>query len=136
MTPVSCAQCGRVITEGATEPIKARRPCPSCGSTTRNIKVLAQDGAILREKLGMKARRPGRSRPYFEAVCGADLHRKTGRWMHKSRIIDRENDLYQELVVDPGTGNVVHECREPLSAHRGHGTARRSSQRKRSRGEL
>jgi len=44
--------------------------------------------------------------------------------MHKERIIDREKDLYFEKVKDKETGQVVHECDEPLGEHRWHGSAR------------
>jgi hypothetical protein len=30
----------------------------------------------------------------------------------------------EEVVTDPETGNVVHRSEEPLSEHRGHGSAR------------
>jgi hypothetical protein len=45
--------------------------------------------------------------------------------MKHSRIIDRDNDSYHEIVMDPISGKVVHECKEPLSQHRGHGSAKR-----------
>jgi hypothetical protein len=44
--------------------------------------------------------------------------------MQLTRIIDREKDLYKEVVKDPDTGEIVHECEEPLSQHIGHGTAK------------
>lgn len=42
--------------------------------------------------------------------------------MKKERLIDRDNDLYKEIVIDPVTGDVVHKCEEPLSKHFGHGS--------------
>ncbi len=44
--------------------------------------------------------------------------------MVKKRIIDRENNWYEEVVVDEETGEVVHENSEPLSDHKGHGSAK------------
>jgi hypothetical protein len=32
--------------------------------------------------------------------------------------------LYEEVVIDDETGETIHECREPLSDHTGHGSAR------------
>jgi hypothetical protein len=52
---------------------------------------------------------------------GDDLHHATGRWMKLDRTIDRERNQYDERIVDPVTGAVVHECHEPLDKHRGHG---------------
>ena len=39
-------------------------------------------------------------------------------------VIDRENDLYKEVVTDPDTGKIIHQCEEPLSEHVGHGSAK------------
>jgi hypothetical protein len=73
----------------------------------------------------MKARDPKGGRPKYEAVQGDDLHRKTGIWMKLTRIIDRANDWYQEIVTNPQTGEEVHKIEEPLSEHRGHGSAKK-----------
>jgi hypothetical protein len=74
--------------------------------------------------MGLKGRRREGGRPYFEAVSGADLQRKSGKWMHLERVVDRENDNYREVVKDPETGAIIHECEEPLSKHQGHGAAK------------
>ncbi len=44
--------------------------------------------------------------------------------MDKYRRIDRDNDRYDEVVIDPETGEIVYECHEPLSEHWGHGSAK------------
>jgi hypothetical protein len=70
-------------------------------------------------------RRGSTGSPYREETSGDDLWRKTGQWMHLTRTIDRATNLYSEQVVDPRTGEVVHQCEEPLSAHSGHGSAKK-----------
>jgi len=72
----------------------------------------------------MKGKRPGKKKPFIEQISGADLFRKIGRWMHLSRVIDRENDWYSKVITDPVTGKIVYRCEEPLSKHTGHGSAR------------
>lgn len=42
----------------------------------------------------------------------------------RERPIDRSNVIYREEVIDPTTGRVIHHCEEPLSKHRGHGSAK------------
>jgi hypothetical protein len=74
--------------------------------------------------MGIHGRDPSGGRPFIEQRSGDSLHRKTEKWMKLSRVIDRDRDLYVEKVIDPETGNVIHECSEPLSAHRGHGSAK------------
>lgn len=38
--------------------------------------------------------------------------------------VDREADRYTERLVDGETGEVIHDVDEPLSEHRGHGSAK------------
>jgi len=124
-TTVKCGNCGLQLDEDTSTSTETRLPCPACGSMTRAIHVTVHDTVTIREKLGMKGRHADGGKPFIEQVHGADLHRDTGTWRHLSRIIDRENDQYYEVVKDPVTGKILHECREPLSKHRGHGAAKR-----------
>ena len=91
---------------------------------TRTIHVTIRENVTIKEKLGMKGRRAGGGKPFIEQVQGDDLHRDTETWRQLSRVIDRENDAYHEVVKDPATGEILHECHEPLSQHRGHGAAK------------
>ena len=121
---VSCGNCGVKLNEDPGLPTEKRNPCPSCGSTTRIFHVIIRDTIMVKSKLAMKGRHLGRGKPFIEQVHGDGLQRETSGWMKLSRIIDRENDQYHEVVIDPISGKVVHECKEPLSKHRGHGAAK------------
>jgi hypothetical protein len=122
---VNCGNCGLQLEEDTSTPTEDRLPCPSCGSKKRAIHVTIHDTLTFKEKLGMKGRHAGGGKPFIEQIQGDDLHRDTGTWKQLSRVIDRENDEYHEVVKDPSTGEVIHECHEPLSKHRGHGAAKR-----------
>lgn len=63
----------------------------------------------------------------FELQAGDQVENSSGRWMRKRRLIDRGQDLYEETVVDAETGEVRTDCREPLSQHWGHGSAKAGS---------
>ena len=76
------------------------------------------------DSLEGKMRLAGVGKPVYEFLDGHDLQKSTGKWMTKERIIDRQNDKYQEKVTDPETGAVIHHCEEPLSKHWGHGSAK------------
>ena len=76
-------------------------------------------------KLIAKAKHRGRKKPYVEQTVGDDLDRKSSRWMKLHRRIDRDSKWYDERITDPLTGRVVHECSEPLTAHRDRGSARK-----------
>jgi len=71
----------------------------------------------VREYLRTKAKRVSEKKPYIEAESGEQLSVRTGEWITKRRVIDRDADSYEERVVDPESGIVVHECSERLSEH-------------------
>ncbi len=104
-------------------PELVRTPCPICSSTTREISAGITLGVKVGEYLGFKQKR-GPGKPIFESMHKPDLHRKTGKMMELARVIDRETDRYKEIVTDPITGKVVHFCEEPLTEHKGHGSAK------------
>jgi hypothetical protein len=72
----------------------------------------------------LKHKRPGHKKPIYESVSGDDLHRKSGQWNHLTREIDRENDRYKEVILNPTTGEVIRSVDEPLTEHTGRGSAK------------
>jgi len=118
---VQCGNCQGPIDEPTDLPAENRKPCPSCGSTIRRINVRVSDTLTCHESLGLKLK-DSTGKSLSESLGGDDLHRKSGKWMHKTRIIDHKGDRYKEVVTDPLIGDLVHECDEPLSRHRGHGS--------------
>ena len=64
---------------------------------------------------------PSRKKVRAEFYQGYEKSEALGKDVRKTRDIDRCNNLYHEKVEDPETGEIVHECTEPLSNHRGHG---------------
>lgn len=73
----------------------------------------------------MKGAKKGRKKPTREQWFGSSFSVAARKWMQLDRILDRENDWYEETVIDPETGQIVHYCAEPLSQHTGRGSAKR-----------
>ncbi|MEW5802370.1 MAG: hypothetical protein AB1847_09735 [bacterium] len=122
--PITCKKCGLILNESLLP--EMRIPCPMCGSISRSFEVSIEEKIKVYSKLGLRHKRgrvPGRHS--YESITGADLHKKTGKWMKIDRVIDRENDFYFEKVIDPKTKKIVHCCQEPLSSHQGHGSAKK-----------
>ncbi len=123
-----CGSCGAPIDEPSNTAPEERKPCPSCGSTSRQIRVELAEALEFHASLGYKAKSQGKGKPYLEGRTGDDLYRKTGKWMLLERVIDRAKNWYKKLITDPETGKVVHRCEEPLTDHRGHGSAKKKSE--------
>ena len=119
-----CSACGSAIDEPTSTRIAERKPCPSCGSVARTFSVHVRESLTLREKIGLKHKRPGHKKPIYESVSGEDLHRDTGQWSQLTREIDRENNRYKEVIVKPQTGEIVRHVDEPLTDHTGRGSAK------------
>ncbi len=125
MDTVRCGQCKTLLDEPLQTPAESRIPCPKCGSTSRLFeKTLAAMGTA-RASLGLKAREPGRRKPFLEQISGASYFLKAQRWAERLMRIDRRNNQYREVVTDPETGAIIHKCEEPLTNHRGRGDARK-----------
>lgn len=127
---VRCGNCGFTLDEAAGIKSAERLPCPECGAKSRKIDVFVNEKLVFRESLKLKGYHTGGKNPFVEHVQKDDLTRKTGRWSLLTRKIDRDSDGYSEIVVDRETGNVIHLCEEPLSEHRGHGSAKCKSNKK------
>lgn len=124
MKEVTCKECGATRGEEFRTG-SGTYACPSCGSTNIHVHVILVEIVSVHDCVGIKARREGERKPFREVFAGGDLRRRDGKWMEKKRVIDREQDLYEERVVDPETGEVVHECSEPLTKRNGHGSAKK-----------
>lgn len=132
---VFCAQCGRLIAELPGLPVEERTPCPSCGSTTRRFTKTLSETIPVRASLDGKKKSPAyasRQRLRVRLQVGDQIEHRTGRWVFKERRTDKDASpaWYFERVSDPATGEVLHECSEPLQNHTGHGSAKHNAEQK------
>ncbi len=119
----TCTNCNTQV-DASTDTTELRAACPSCGSSARNYHVHIEESVVIRDGLGLKAKRPGQKRPYFESKSVPDLSISRKKVVHLERVLDRDNDRYFEQVTDYETGEVIHKRDEPLTAHVGHGSAK------------
>jgi hypothetical protein len=122
------SECGAVLNEAPSTPIESRAGCPKCGSLSRLVTLEIATTATVYLALKAKARhgQPGQVRPFLILKSITEIFRKTGERTHREKIEDRDNDRYRERVVSLESGKVLHECDEPLSEHRGHGSAKKT----------
>lgn len=126
-TSITCTGCDAALDEDLSTP--QRPPCPHCGSTGRHVAVDLSDKVEIRDRVLLRAKDPkrtGKQKLRMELITGADLHRQSGKWYEKERLIDKDARRYREVVKDPATGEMIHFCDESLDLHQGHGSARNS----------
>jgi hypothetical protein len=80
-----------------------------------------------RKTLRVKVRRSGAKKPTIEILKGDDFHYETGTWRKRDRVIDKEKDLYHKTIRDRETGEILYECKEPLSKHQNRGSAKKKT---------
>jgi DNA-directed RNA polymerase subunit RPC12/RpoP len=125
---VWCGGCGRQLEEPPSTPAGERIACPDCGSQVRKFGVEITSAVEVRAGVRAKARsgkagKPG-GRPWMTLLSEPSWSRRYNKWMERLKVEDRRHDRYTEVVRDPDTGEITHECEEPLSEHQGHGSAR------------
>lgn len=124
---IECASCGEGLPDEWIS--SGDRECPVCGSDQKKIYLNFVDETPLDLKEVLQGKLKdgnysAKKNPRYEFFEGADISRSDGRWMEKVRIIDKYENRYFESVVDPDTGEIIHQCEELLSDHRGHGSDR------------
>jgi hypothetical protein len=121
-----CGRCDTPLTERSDLPPRARPPCPWCGSLSRMFSVEMTSRLYLHSSFRARARHKTGSW-FVEQIAAKDYSMSRGRWVDNVRRIDRDArpPWYDEDITDPTTGEVIHETHEPLSEHRGHGSAKR-----------
>jgi hypothetical protein len=121
MDSTSCSDCGNLFADSVE-----RVPCPKCGGAKRTFSVFVCEKVNLREFIGYRIVNTSvRKEPLVEHIHRLELQVSTGRMVEKSRTIDRRADEYYEEVIDDLTRKVIHSVREPLSTHKGHGSAKK-----------
>jgi DNA-directed RNA polymerase subunit RPC12/RpoP len=123
--PTYCGKCKTELDESSDSGVN-RKPCPRCGSKSRNF--VEQLRVSAKALAGMRAKhRRGSGKPIWESRNEPSFSKKSSRLVRHERTIDRENDLYREVVTDLETGKIIHQCKESLSEHVGHGSAKPST---------
>lgn len=105
-------------------------PCKNCGSSEIKGGLVAHEAKTVHIQIRVKVKVPGVAKPILDMRQGTELHRDTNTLRYVSRIIyrvrnrlDRARDRYTEQIDDKD-GNVVRKVDEPLSDHRGRGSAK------------
>ena len=122
---VKCESCGTVLPSDWSQ--LEGQPCAVCGSDSLHISLQICDRIVAREQIKGKVKNPRykskRNRPSREFKVGSEPQRgRPGKWAYVCRDINREHNTYDETVVDEETGQVLRECHQPLSEHKGHGS--------------
>ena len=127
----TCSNCGKELDEPRDISTEQRKPCPSCGSIERVIKQLLKGestshGMLKGKKLDLtgEKRKGKKKKALSEFMVGSELCVDMNKWVRKERYIDRENNWYKEIVVDPATNQLIRDLEEPLSEHWNRGSAK------------
>lgn len=125
---VWCGGCGRQLEEPPSTPAGERIACPDCGSQARKFGVEITSVAEVRAGVRAKARsgeagKPG-GKPWLTTMSEPSWSHDRQKWMHRQKTENRKDNRYTEVVWDPDTGEIIHECEEPLRDHQDHGSAR------------
>lgn len=125
MKKIECKECGFKTEYDTRSEQFTSYKCPKCGNKCLSVHIDLGSDPIdfnLHETVKGKMKKKGVKKPLKEIINGEELNISENKWVQKTRIIDRENDTYYEEVSDQG--EIIHHCKEKLSEHRGHGSAK------------
>ena len=130
---IKCTDCGYELPDKWAHSNRSDN-CPGCNSINQTIEigVFEEIGVELHDNVQGKVKNrsySSKKNPRYEFFEGDDFRKRDRKWMMKTRIIDKDRDKYVEKVIDPETGEIVHEKEEPLSDHFGHGSAKFNKKR-------
>ena len=80
-----------------------------------------KDELDLHECVTIKKKKNGHGDPTIKTKTGDSFSSNRQEWMTRVMTANSENDTYDEVIRD-SQGKVIHECHEPLSKHKGHGS--------------
>lgn len=121
MESVKCQSCGEIYSETEIR-------CPHCGSIHKIIEISCEPIVLMpdikvEQVQGKNPHLPSKKKKRWEIIDRDTVQRGDGKTrVHHFQYKDRDLDIYEETVTDLETGEIIHECREPLSEHRGHGS--------------
>jgi len=127
-TIIKCSDCGTALPDEWISS-KKKNNCSQCGSSAKtiNLNIVENVGIEIHDCLEGKVKNinyNSKRNPRYEFIEGDDVRKSDGKWMKKTRIIDKNNNKYLEIITDPETNEVIHSCEEPLSEHFNHGHAK------------
>lgn len=109
-TLYECGQCGEVLDRKESSSFGS---CSVCGCSN----ALPIDD--IKETLVFKVKESGATgKPSIQVKIYDDFHRNTQEWRQVKMSINRQNDAYHKIVINPKTDEVIYENEEPLSKHR------------------
>lgn len=130
---ITCKKCGEPLPSESSTEADTGQPCENCGSTERTIKIDIHEEVSVdihdQMKAKVKSNDPsftGKKKIRKEIIAGDDYRVSKDDWVDKERVIDRDNGTYTERVTDKKTGEVIHESRESLKKHKGHGSDKKT----------
>ncbi len=122
-----CVNCSRPLSNIELS-TGQRVACYLCGSTKRSYSETLVDSASIYDSLRGRLKRPSfpsKKKLRGESFIGFEFSHKLQKMVHKIRDFDRDTDKYIERITDIQSGEIIHECIEPLSEHIGHGTPKK-----------
>jgi hypothetical protein len=123
---VWCAKCELSLPEDP--PGGPRVPCPRCGATARVVDMEFHSNIDAHDSWRAQLKRPSLPsdrKLRWDSFSGHEYNHELGKMVRKERTLDKDLDQYVERLIDIESGEIIHECVEPLSEHTGHGSAKK-----------
>lgn len=125
---VTCRDCSNPLPRSVLDSMM-RPACSACGGVSAHVEMHLTGTVEAYKTMSYNAFNPALSRRkgvFARGVHKRDWFRKEGVWANVRRQLNKRENTYEEIITYAESGEPIHEVREALTEHRGHGTARRA----------
>ena len=123
--PTFCFACETLRSE--EESASFKEACQKCGHTMTVSYPPGQEFNLVAGGFSITSKPPEGGRWFSQQRLYHSHYKKDDEHHVVQRHINRDGDSYYERIINKETGEVVREVKEPLSEHRGRGSAKKKS---------
>ena len=99
------------------------KQCLVCGCNKRLIKAVFNDTLSIKDTIHLRQKREGFKKFIVELLQGyfPSVNDKLREGVFKRRLIDKQHNKYEELVINNKNGIIIRNVSEPLNEHKYNG---------------
>jgi len=117
-----CESCDALVLDEISNDAQEFVICKGCGA---KLCAVSGRGTIVKGKIWRSGMSKAKGLLAIVQLAFRSQRNRNGLLVRHERLIDRRANRYFEQVSAYDSGEVIHHCDEPLTEHRGHGTARK-----------
>ncbi|MBN9547240.1 MAG: hypothetical protein J0I19_17375 [Alphaproteobacteria bacterium] len=114
-----CNSCDALILDEVEDDRQDYVVCKGCGA---KVPAISERGNVMSGSAWDPTKSKSKGLLFKQRLAFGVQHNRSRLPIRHERLIDKHNNRYVEKVTARNSGEIIHECDEPLSDHKGHGS--------------